>query len=205
MQSYDSDRQFPLFGFGGIPRFTGASQVSHCFNLNGSPNPEVHGLEGIHETYKRALAGTELYGPTFFAPILRTVVDHVRAGQAEPMYHIFLILTDGEIHDMPQTVDLVVEASSLPLSIIIVGVGNESFRKMVELDADEQILRNGVGKPAERDIVQFVKFADYRNSHISVLAEEVLKEVPEQFVGYMMSRGIRPPPPVAAPDFNQFV
>ena len=176
--------------------------MSHCFNLNGSLDPEVQGLEGIHETYKQALAGTELYGPTFFAPILRTMVDHVRSRVAEATYHIFLILTDGEIHDMPQTVDLVVEASSLPMSIIIVGVGNESFRKMMELDADEQVLRNSVGKPAERDVVQFVKFADYRERHISVLAEEVLKEVPDQFVGYMTSRDIKPPPPIAPPDFS---
>ena len=53
------------------------------------------------------------------------------------MYHIFLILTDGEIHDMQQTVNLVIEASGLPLSIIIVGVGNESFELMVELDSDD--------------------------------------------------------------------
>lgn len=34
IQFYDSDRQFPAWGFGGkIPGGT----VSHCFNLNGSP------------------------------------------------------------------------------------------------------------------------------------------------------------------------
>lgn len=34
IQFYDSDRQFPAWGFGG--RAFGGS-VSHCFNLNGSP------------------------------------------------------------------------------------------------------------------------------------------------------------------------
>lgn len=38
-----------------------------------------------------------------------------------------LLLTDGEIFDMPKTIDLVVEASRLPCSIVIVGVGNEAF------------------------------------------------------------------------------
>lgn len=41
------------------------------------------------------------------------------------MYHILLILTDGEIHDMEETKNIIIKASSLPLSIIIVGVGNE--------------------------------------------------------------------------------
>lgn len=41
-----------------------------------------------------------------------------------------LLLTDGEIFDMDLTRDLIVEASELPCSIVIVGVGNEDFEKM---------------------------------------------------------------------------
>jgi hypothetical protein len=52
------------------------------------------------------------------------------------MYHCIVILTDGEIHDMQATVDLIVELSKLPVSIIIIGVGNEDFMKMQFLDAD---------------------------------------------------------------------
>jgi hypothetical protein len=39
------------------------------------------------------------------------------------MYNILLILTDGEIHDMQATKDIIVDASELPLSIIIIGIG----------------------------------------------------------------------------------
>ena len=41
------------------------------------------------------------------------------------MYHVMLILTDGEIHDMRETLDVIVEMSKYPVSIIIIGVGNE--------------------------------------------------------------------------------
>eukprot|EP00349_Pseudokeronopsis_sp_Brazil_P000886 CAMPEP_0202961416 /NCGR_PEP_ID=MMETSP1396-20130829/5465_1 /ASSEMBLY_ACC=CAM_ASM_000872 /TAXON_ID= /ORGANISM="Pseudokeronopsis sp., Strain Brazil" /LENGTH=59 /DNA_ID=CAMNT_0049681209 /DNA_START=925 /DNA_END=1104 /DNA_ORIENTATION=- len=58
------------------------------------------------------------------------------------MYHIFLIITDGEIHDMDLTKKLVVDASNLPLSIIIIGVGKEHFEKMRTLDADEGALKD---------------------------------------------------------------
>ena len=69
------------------------------------------------------------------------------------MYHILLILTDGEIHDMPKTKDLIVECSNYPLSIIIVGIGNADFSNMRELDGDEVVLRNSRGDQAKRDIV----------------------------------------------------
>jgi len=47
-----------------------------------------------------------------------------------------LILTDGEIHDMDKVLDLIVKCCSLPLSIIIVGIGNADFTNMNRLDGD---------------------------------------------------------------------
>jgi hypothetical protein len=55
-------------------------------------------------------------------------------------YHILLLLTDGVINDLEKTIDQIVRGSSLPLSIIIVGVGNEDFTNMNVLDADEEPL-----------------------------------------------------------------
>lgn len=69
------------------------------------------------------------------------------------MYHILLIITDGAIHDMQATKDLIVEASLYPLSIIIIGVGGADFSMMVELDGDDVILRDSKGRAAARDIV----------------------------------------------------
>jgi hypothetical protein len=60
---------------------------------------------------------------------------------------------------------------------------------------DNQKLRAG-GRVASRDIVQFVelrKFLGQRNTWSKeLLAKEVLAEIPEQFVGWMKSRGIHP-------------
>jgi len=53
------------------------------------------------------------------------------------MYYILLIITDGEIHDMRETIELIVQASHLPLSIVIVGVGNADFGNMERLDSDD--------------------------------------------------------------------
>ena len=42
-------------------------------------------------------------------------------------YFVLLIITDGVITDMPQTVQAIIYASSLPMSIIIIGVGQADF------------------------------------------------------------------------------
>ena len=105
------------------------------------------------------------------------------------VYSVFLIITDGEIHDMDETKQLIIDASDLPISIIIIGVGHEAFENMKELDSDGGLLRDSRGRTAKRDIVQFVKFNEYAASGPTALAEEVLREVPDQLVGYMMMKG----------------
>lgn len=61
---------------------------------------------------------------------------------------ILLILTDGEIHDMKQTINSVIAASTLPLSIIIVGVGNAQFDNMEKLDNDDGSMMDDHGRKA---------------------------------------------------------
>lgn len=56
---------------------------------------------------------------------------------------------------MEETKQAVINASSYPLSIIIVGVGPADFTSMNELDSDDRLLTNG-RFTAVRDIVQFV-------------------------------------------------
>lgn len=109
----------------------------------------------------------------------------------QKVYHIYVILTDGDIHDMPLTKDIIVEGSEYPLSIIIIGLGESKFSRMIELDGDEVILRNTQGRATKRDIVQFVKFNDYRHGSKQALAEQVLEEVPEQVVSYLVQNNIK--------------
>ena len=75
-------------------------------------------------------------GPTKFAAIIERVTAWVKANQGRSVYTILMIITDGSIHDMVQTKRLIVQASSLPLSIIIIGVGEADFTLMNELDGD---------------------------------------------------------------------
>ena len=64
------------------------------------------------------------------------------------MYHVLLIITDGGIHDMRNTINQVVRVSSKPLSIIIVGIGAGPFDNMDVLDADDKELIDSDTTPA---------------------------------------------------------
>ncbi|KAL8047388.1 hypothetical protein ABFX02_08G238300 [Erythranthe guttata] len=192
IQFYDSDRRFPAWGFGG--RIPNAS-VSHCFNLNGSLSDcEVEGVEGIMGAYTSALYNVALAGPTLFGPVINKAADIAghSLSQHHAKYYVLLIITDGVVSDLQETINSIVRASDLPLSILIVGVGGADFKDMEILDADKgQRLECSTGRIATRDIVQFVPMREIHRGEISVV-QALLEELPSQFLTYVRSRDIKP-------------
>lgn len=95
---------------------------------------------------------------------------------------------------MQNTITEIVRGSVLPLSIIIVGIGDADFEQMDMLDADTNpLFSKDLGCYASRDIVQFVPFRDLKNDPF-LLAKEVLYEIPRQLTSYFQGRGINPNP-----------
>ncbi|CAH9106845.1 unnamed protein product [Cuscuta europaea] len=184
LQFYDSDKHFPAWGFGARPI---DGPVSHCFNLNGSNSYcEVEGIHGIMMAYISALFNVSLAGPTLFGPVINAgaQIAGQSAERKERKYFVLLIITDGVITDLEETKDAIINASDLPLSILIIGVGGADFKEMEILDADKKDrLENSQGRVASRDIVQFVPLREMQNGEVSV-AQSLLAELPSQFLAY---------------------
>uniref|UniRef100_A0A8C5CEK6 Copine 8 n=1 Tax=Gadus morhua TaxID=8049 RepID=A0A8C5CEK6_GADMO len=193
IQDYDSDKMFPALGFGA--KLPPDGRVSHEFALNGNPqNPYCSGIEGVMESYYQSLKSVQLYGPTNFSPVINHVARYAASVKDGSQYFILLIITDGVISDMAQTKESIVNV-------------RHTHAPMVELDGDE-VRISSRGRFAERDIVQFVPFRDYvdrTGNHIlsmARLAKDVLAEIPDQFLSYMRTRGVKPspaPPPYTPP------
>ena len=207
IQDYDSDKMFPALGFGA--RIPPSGQVSHEFFLTLDPkNPYCNGLDEVMAAYYNSLYNVQLYGPTNFSPVIRHVAKFADAYKADPTnYFVLLIITDGIITDFEETKRSIIEASHLPLSIIIVGVGDEDFGAMDDLDSDDSLLRSG-SLVAKRDIVQFVELRKFVQSNgqwsKQLLAKEVLAEIPGQLLSYMKSKGFTPPNPAPDDNLNTF-
>ena len=191
LEQYDQFKHFPVFGFGAVPRFMGERETNHCFPLNGNyDEPEIQGIDNVLKTYLKNLPTISMGGPTFFSSIMDVFMDFATEGRDLKTYFILLIMTDGTIHDFGLTKRLIVQASKLPCSIIIVGVGDNDFYQMYELDGDEGLLKDEDERQAVRDIVQFVRLQDCTSK--MKLSEEVLKEIPDQFCQYMELINFKP-------------
>ncbi|CAK94686.1 unnamed protein product (macronuclear) [Paramecium tetraurelia] len=196
---YDYDKRVPLYGFGCKPKMKNhnTSQTIHLFPLNDNPDdPEVYGLDGIVECYKKSLPQLHFDGPTYLHPTLQKAMEMAKKckNQGSENYHVLLILTDGQTDDMLDSIDDIIASSYLPLSIIIVGIGNANFKNMKILDNDNKSMVDSKGNKAIRDLVQFVPFNQFKGDPTQ-LSNKVLEELPTQLLEYMKLVEIRPKPP----------
>ncbi len=189
---YDYDQLFPVFGFGAIINDSGINEANMCFAINfNEQNPFIYTIPNILQVYKECLMKITFSGPTYFSPIIKKVNDFIRNNKNNLEYQILMILTDGIINDMDETVDTLVEGSFLPLSVIIIGIGDADFTNMNVLDGDDVPLVSSKGVKRMRDLVQFVEFNKFRNDP-QKLAEEVLEEIPRQVVEYYSKNNLFP-------------
>ncbi|OXB76078.1 UNVERIFIED_CONTAM: hypothetical protein H355_000177 [Colinus virginianus] len=204
IQDYDSDKMFPALGFGA--QLPPDWKVSHEFAINFNPtNPFCSGVEGIVQAYSACLPHIRFYGPTNFSPIVNHVARFAAQAtqqEAASQYFILLIITDGVISDMDETRHAVVQASKLPMSIIIVGVGNADFAAMEFLDGDNRVLRSHTGEEAVHGDRHYnhrciesratAAFPLCLQAPKETLAKAVLAELPQQVVQYFKHQNLPP-------------
>lgn len=192
---YIHDKRILPLGFGAKPMFPKFffQRTHNCFPMTGDPEkPFVVGLNNLMQTYFHTLLNVQLYGPTFISYVIeegmRKATYHKQKGDWE--YTVMLIITDGDIHDLERTLPLIQQSSALPISFIIIGVGDEKFEEVSTIHAyNERISK--IGGQKYRDCSQFVKFRDYA-SNPQKFARILLSRIPSQICEYMAMMGMKP-------------
>lgn len=167
LEAFDDDKLIPAYGFGDVA--TTDKSVFPFF-----PDRPCYGFEEVLQRYSQITPGIVLSGPTSFAPLIREAVNIVIHQRA---YHILVIVCDGEVVNVNETRQAIIDASKHPLSIICVGVGDGPWDRMREFD----------DKLPQRkfDNFQFVEFhsvmskAENREVDFAIAA---LTEIPEQYM-----------------------
>jgi E3 ubiquitin-protein ligase RGLG len=183
LAAFDEDNLIPCYGFGDA-----STHDQDVFSFN-SEDRFCNGFEEVLSRYKEIVPQLKLAGPTSFAPIIDMAMTIVE--QSGGQYHVLVIIADGQVTRSvdtengqlsPQeqkTVDAIVQASKLPLSIVLVGVGDGPWDMMREFDDNI---------PARAfDNFQFVNFTEImaKNKAQSLKETEfalsALMEIPQQY------------------------
>lgn len=122
----------------------------------------INNLDEYSNKYLKPLVG----GGTNYSPTLISILNKAIKGHMKfPVFVLFI--TDGENYDISETKEVLRELSNYDIYIQFVGVGDENFTFLKELD-------NLSGR--KFDNAGFIKFKDFNKFNDKGLYNELLKE-----------------------------
>ncbi|KAK7405777.1 hypothetical protein VNO78_07386 [Psophocarpus tetragonolobus] len=180
---FDDDNLIPCFGFGDA-----TTHDREVFSFH-DDHSSCHGFEEVLACYQKIVPNLRLSGPTSYAPVIEAAIDIVEKSHGQ--FHVLVIVADGQVTTSvasedgelsPQearTIKAIADASSYPLSIVLVGVGDGPWDDMKKFD-DKIPSR-------EFDNFQFVNFTEIMSKRSSSSEKEAafalaaLMEIPFQY------------------------
>lgn len=186
LKNYDSDNQIPVYGYGfSAPNF-GINDISFCCPINGNFDaPHFNGYQEILPAYRNLVSNMVPGNLNKISPIIQRAIGAAQSswGRDKSLYNIVLILTSGTIADKDEAKALLNQARALPISIILVAVGDGNMRDMEFLDGDHEV--------TARDFVSFVDYKKHQHNQAE-LAQVMLQEIPDQIITFYRKHGIVP-------------
>ena len=118
---YNKQDKYNVYGFGAKVNGT----FKNIFAINRTDDPSIIGIENIISKYKETVNDIVFSGGTYFAPVIN---DFKRRAEQNNNnynfnYNISIIISDGYLQDIDETIDSIVETSILPISFIIIVLG----------------------------------------------------------------------------------
>ncbi|OWM63526.1 hypothetical protein CDL15_Pgr019476 [Punica granatum] len=114
--------------------WTATTHDQEVFSFHSDHSP-CHGFEEVLTCYRRIVPNLRLAGPTSYGPVVEAAVDIVERSGGQ--FHVTKSVNtrDGELSlQEERTIQSIVTASSYPLSIILVGVGDGPWDDMKKFD-----------------------------------------------------------------------
>eukprot|EP00755_Sulcionema_specki_P039418 Sspe_Gene.24337::Locus_9623_Transcript_1_1_Confidence_1.000_Length_2172::g.24337::m.24337 len=156
INSYNPCETFPFYGFG-ARREDG--KFSSLFPVG--KEEWVSGADEALEAYADLLPRIGFYGPKNIVPTIEKAQELAAArASTEDGYVVLIIFTCGDLHDVSGAMHALVESASLPMSVIFVGLGQDSFnvvQKLHKAPSDSPLVSPRTGLEAVRNNVRFVR------------------------------------------------
>uniref|UniRef100_A0A7S0QQF9 C2 domain-containing protein n=1 Tax=Cryptomonas curvata TaxID=233186 RepID=A0A7S0QQF9_9CRYP len=194
LMDFSKEKIIHAYGFGGK---VDEGKTSFSFPL--SRDVTVTGVKGLLDAYEQAMTNISFgESGTMMAEIVNRVVGLAKETvQNHPQkYYVLVILSDGDVDDIQDTIDAIVAASDLPISIITVGLtapghSEETYANWRVIDDGTMSIKDRSGKVLDRDTVNFIEI-DEVNKKSDELTEIILHEFKQQLVQHFTLKNIRP-------------
>lgn len=213
LQKTENNQKMGFLGFGA--KIKGMLYPTFSFNMN-EANPSVSSAKEALEIYRKVFPTLKPDEPTYMAPVIAKILTRIKHQDKrnKKIYTLYVILTDGQFLDKQECIDLIVELSYEPVSIVFVGIGSShdhadfSDLEFLEIGFDPKTpvktkgdlnklprrlsrLSDSKGKEGMRTIVKFIYYDNYVGKHRE-LEQILMKDVHKQMTEYYNSINFKP-------------
>ena len=179
---FDFQRNFEVYGFGTNLLDYKIDKDNSFFNLSLRENPNLLGLTNIKQAYTECLKKIDFgRNNNYLSPLLNHIQKRIYEKNNLTNYNILFLLINKcpKKDDIQSTIDALIQSSCLPLSIVIIGIGdNENeFNNIKNLYINNNISSKGIKKVNNNIFFISMKECNYDDS---ILKDKCLKEIPKQ-------------------------
>ena len=182
-------RDYEVYGYGA--KINETNEIPGFFNLNFN-DKSLYELTEIEESYKECLKKISFCERVYLSPLIGNIKNLIAKNNELNIYNIFFLLISNPPlkEDYQKCIDLFISNSFLPLSVIVVGIGDKEFKEIKNLINKNRIF-SSEGLERVRNNIYFVsmKNCNYNNE---ILKNKCLKEIPKQVVEFYKINNISP-------------
>ena len=175
-------RDFDVYGYGA--KFSDNNQKGDFFNLNLKDKSPLHGYTNVEKAYKECFKKINYCDKDSLSPLIRHLNNKIMENYEAEDYYIFLLLISNppKKEDIQKCIDAFIENTFLPLSVIVIGIGDKDFKSIKSLFSNKHRFSS---KDIEksRNNIYFFPLKNF-NFKYDLVLQECLKEIPKQLVEY---------------------
>ena len=193
---YDEGSFFRIYGFGfqEKEKFKGDYEP-YMFPINkkvGSPSITINEIKKCYEGFLNSIEfGKQKTDIDLiikkFNDIVKEDIDEYDINE----FNILLLFSNCDIFDENAFVKDLIVSSSLPISIVIIGLGKGPFTKLENVEQQFLTLKDDEGNKPQRKCLRFVSF-NKNSKNFQNTAKNSLSNIPEEMVEYLGIKNIEP-------------
>ena len=180
---FDFIRDFEVYGYGAELIDSNENNKDY-FNLNLKNNTALRGYTNIESAYKECLNKIKFNEDNVLSPLIQNIRKVIYSKYKADSYSILFLLINSppKNNDFQNTIDALIEITYLPLSVVIIGIGNSEFDDIKKLFAHKNKI-SSKGMEKLRNNSHFITMKDC-NFNNDILKNKCLKDIPKQIVQY---------------------
>jgi hypothetical protein len=190
LRSYtDTDGGFEAFGFSAVHN----KKAMKMFPLG--LRGEVFGdVKDIISSYKNALSVVKLGSKAKLAPVVKHAAQQAKdEGMPNKLLYVLAILCDGDVDDVDETIEELVNADEAPLFILLFGIGErgeeKSFSPLLQVPLTS--IKNPK-KVIRRKLVHYCPMHTLHHESKAAVTKDSLGDLPLMVEDWAWWRGIKP-------------